>query len=222
MRASRNRREFLSDVGRGMVVATIGAGTAADLGLASIRADDASAPPLTFGPLEPLVALLQETPADRIVATVVGRLRSGTDLRTLLAAAAMANARTFGGEDYVGFHTMMALAPAFHIAEELPPETRALPVVKVLRRNTARIQEAGGRSKEVLHPVEGRRGPSRGPTPCETPCDARTWPPPRRSTPRWSGAAPPPRWSTSCCPWCRTTPRSTAPFCPIAPGTCSA
>ena len=43
------------------------------------------------------------------------------ELRQLVAAGALANARTFGGEDYVGFHTMMALAPGFHIAQELPP-----------------------------------------------------------------------------------------------------
>src|SRR5690606_36338435 len=60
----------------------------------------------------------------------------------------------FGGEDYVGYHTMMALAPAFHMARELPKDRRALPVLKVLYRNTNRIQEFGGTEKEVLHPVE--------------------------------------------------------------------
>jgi hypothetical protein len=75
-------------------------------------------------------------------------------LRKLVAAAAFANARTFGGEDYVGFHTMMALAPALHMAGELPPDRQALPVFKVLYRNTNRIQERGGRKEEVLHAVK--------------------------------------------------------------------
>src|SRR5204863_6786841 len=44
--------------------------------------------------------------------------RMKADLRQLVAAAALANARTFGGEDYVGFHTMMALAPSLHRSEE--------------------------------------------------------------------------------------------------------
>jgi hypothetical protein len=135
-----------------MVVATVGSGLAADLGLAVSRADDTPAP-LSFGPLEPLVALMQETPADRIVRVVIEQLRGGAELRTLAGAAALANARTFGGEDYVGFHTLMAMAPAYSMAEESSGSLRALPLIKVLRRNTNRIQESGGRTKEVLHAV---------------------------------------------------------------------
>src|SRR5256886_15638527 len=85
---------------------------------------------------------------------LAAKLKSGTDLRRLTAAGALANARTFGGEDYVGFHTMMALAPALHMAQELPAELQPLPVFKVLYRNTNRIQERGGRKEEVLHPVK--------------------------------------------------------------------
>src|SRR5439155_1761273 len=110
--------------------------------------------PLSFGSLEKLVSLMQETPADRLLPLLAEQLRGGTDLRRLVAAAAMANARTFGGEDYVGFHTMMALAPAFHMAQELPKEMQPLPVFKVLYRNTNRIQEHGGRKGEVLHAIK--------------------------------------------------------------------
>jgi hypothetical protein len=48
---------------------------------------------------------------------------------------------------------MMALAPALHIARELPAELQPLPVFKVLYRNTNRIQEHGGRQGEVLRAV---------------------------------------------------------------------
>jgi hypothetical protein len=146
------RREFLTEVGRGMVIATVGYEVASQLGLASTLEQE-TAEALSFGTLEPLVCLMQETPVQRLLPTLVDRLHSGTDLRQLTAAAALANARTFGGEDYVGFHTMMALAPALHIAQELPVELQPLPVLKVLYRNTNRIQEAGGRKAEVLHPV---------------------------------------------------------------------
>ena len=161
MNTSRTRREFLAEVGRGMVVATVGYELASELGLASTLGEETA---LSFGPLEPLVCLMQETPVNRLLPALVGQLRSGTDLRRLTAAAALANARTFGGEDYVGFHTMMALAPALHMAQELPTERQPLPVFKVLYRNTNRIQERGGRKEEVLHPVkpatlsEGRSG----------------------------------------------------------------
>src|ERR1700684_1408638 len=86
--------------------------------------------------------------------TLVGQLKSGVELRKLLAAGPLANARTFGGEDYIGFHTMMALAPAMDMAAELPAELQPLPVLKVLYRNTNRIHEHGGRASEVLHVVE--------------------------------------------------------------------
>jgi hypothetical protein len=76
------------------------------------------------------------------------------ELNELVAAAALANARTFGGEDYVGFHTMMALHPAYMMARELPKERQPLPVLKVLYRNANRIQETGGRQNEVLKPVK--------------------------------------------------------------------
>jgi hypothetical protein len=152
MRAPRTRRTFLADVGRGMVVAAVGSTLATDLGLAVGAVGDER---LTFGPLEPLVTFMQETTPERLIPELVERLRAGAELKSLVAAAALANARTFGGEDYVGFHTMMALAPAYHMAVELPEAHRALPVLKVLHRNTRRIQEASsGSPAEVLHPVD--------------------------------------------------------------------
>src|SRR5262249_1575622 len=75
------------------------------------------------------------------------------DLKTLVAAGALANARSFGGQDYTGYHALMALAPAFDMSKELSDDRAALPVFKVLYRNTNRIHEKGGRKAEVLKPV---------------------------------------------------------------------
>src|SRR5467141_1737082 len=163
MNAPNTRREFLADVGRGMLVATLGYGMARDLGVATAFAADAP-DALDFGPLESLVRFMQETPAAKLLPGLATRLRSGANLQRLVTAAALANARTFGGEDYVGFHTMMALAPSLHMSRELPEKLQPLPIFKVLYRNTNRIQERGGRKDEVLHPVkpavlaEGRSG----------------------------------------------------------------
>ncbi len=148
----RTRRDFLADVGKGMVAVGVGSAVAADLGL-DVAFANQGPERLTFGPLEELVALMQETAADRLLPLVVQRLQRGTDLRRLVAAAALANARALGGEDYIGFHTMMAIAPAYHMAGELPAARRALPVLKVLYRNTNQIQQRGGRAAEVLRPV---------------------------------------------------------------------
>jgi hypothetical protein len=158
-RNPQTRREFLSDVGRGMVTATIGYSMARELSLAPAFAADAE-PRLDFDALEPLVRTMQETPVAKLLPVLVEKLRSGTELRELVAAGALANARTFGGEDYVGFHTMMALSPGFHIAQGLPREQQPLPVFKVLYRNTNRIQESGGGSREVLHPVTAAERPA--------------------------------------------------------------
>ena len=151
------RRQFLSDVGCGVLVGAVGATLATELGFSkAIAAEPGKS--LTFGSLESLVALMQETPIDKLLPTLTEKLNSGTELRTLVAAAALANARTFGGEDYVGFHTLMAIAPAWHMSRELPSQQQALPVFKVLYRNTNRIHEHGGRSSEVLHPTEPAAG----------------------------------------------------------------
>ena len=93
---------------------------------------------------------MQETPLANLQPLLVEKLRSGTELRTLTAAGALANARTFAGQDYTGFPTFMALAPAYAMSRALPEARRALPVLKVLYRNTNRIHEFGGRAKQIL------------------------------------------------------------------------
>ncbi len=149
-----SRREFLSEVGRGMITATVGLELARELGLGVAQAGEVPLR-LEFGAQEPLVRLMQDTPAAKLLPLLLDKLRSGTDLKQLVAAGALANARTFGGEDYVGFHTMMALAPGYHISRELPVEQQPLPIFKVLYRNTNRMQETGGSEHEVLHPLAG-------------------------------------------------------------------
>lgn len=149
----RSRRAFLANVGRGMLVASVGPALVSDLGLSPVFADE-DAKPLVFGEREPLVALLEETPPDHLQAVLVERIRAGTSLRDLVAAGALANARKFGGHDYIGFHTFMAMSPSLAMAGLLPAERRALPVLKVLYRNSSRIQETGGAQTEALHAIE--------------------------------------------------------------------
>jgi hypothetical protein len=147
-----SRRQFFQDVGRGMLVASVGYGVALDCGFTPAWADDEPGE-LKFGALEPLVVLMQDTPADVLQPKLIEMLKTGTSLHDLVCAAALANARSFGGEDYIGFHTLMALGPAYSMASLLPESQRALPVLKVLYRNTNRIQEIGGHAAEALHHV---------------------------------------------------------------------
>jgi len=160
-----SRREFLNDLGRGMLAAGLGATLARDLGFSAAFADD-GAEALPLGDYEALVRLLQSTPADELQPILAAKLRKGeTDLRTLVCAGALANAQTFGGCDYVGFHTAMALLPALEMSRASPPGREALPVLKVLYRNTQQIQSVGGASRKTLfalhaeeHAVEGDPG----------------------------------------------------------------
>ncbi len=149
--ATQSRRRFLSDVGAGMLVAGLGSGLATDLGISVAGADEAD-DRLTFGKLEPLVDLMHQSPVEELQPALVQKLQSGVDLKTLITAGALANARCFGGQDYTGFHTMMALMPAWQMAQELPSAQQALPVLKVLYRNTARIQETG--RNELLRKIQ--------------------------------------------------------------------
>jgi len=149
---SRTRREFLTNVGGGMLLASLGSALTQDLGFASAHADEGT-DTLDFGKLEPLVALMQDTPVEKLLPALSKKLADGMDLKTLIAAGSLANARSFGGQDYTGYHALMALAPALQMSTEVPKAEAAVPVFKVLYRNTSQIQKNGGRASEVLHPV---------------------------------------------------------------------
>src|ERR1043166_9771153 len=92
-----SRREFLADVGRGMLVATVGLDVATQLQLTPALAEDAPNA-LSFGPLEPLVRLMQETPVNRLLPALVEQLSSGVDLRRLTTAAALARSEEHTSE----------------------------------------------------------------------------------------------------------------------------
>lgn len=153
MMMNQNRREFLSDVGSGMLGASIGAGLAAELGIGLAPSFAAEEPKrLLFGDREPLVGIMQDTPVNKLLPILLEKLKGGATLKELVAAGALANARTFGGGHYDGHHAFAALMPSLHMSRELPESRRALPVLKVLHRNTQYIQEYGGK-REALHAV---------------------------------------------------------------------
>jgi hypothetical protein len=152
-----SRRQFLAKVGQGMFVATVGYHAALDMGLAR-GAEEPPADKLGFGQLESLVDLMQSTEADKLLPLLVAKIQGGESLRALVAAGALANARAFGGEDYIGFHTLMALAPAYAMSQRLPRDRAPLPVLKVLYRNAKRLQEKGAADHDTLHAVAGSVG----------------------------------------------------------------
>ena len=88
-----NRRAFLSDVGRGMLAAGLGASLAGDLGFSTAFAAeiDESIP---LGKYAGLVELMRSTPAEELQPKLAGMLQRGeTDLKQLTAAGALATTR---------------------------------------------------------------------------------------------------------------------------------
>ncbi|MCA9216138.1 MAG: hypothetical protein KDB27_23885 [Planctomycetales bacterium] len=150
---ARNRRRFLADVGRGMLISSVGAATSLELGLTTLHASDPSSR-VTFGSLEPLVSLMQESTPAELLPKLVNQLNNGTSLKTLVSAGALANVRAFAGQDYIGYHTFMALLPALQMSGQLPQGRQALPVLKVLHRNSRQIQNQQRNHHDGLAAVE--------------------------------------------------------------------
>lgn len=145
-----SRRTFLKDVGCGMLAAGLGASLSADLGFSTAFAAEGS-DAIPLGEYARLVELMRSTPAAKLqplLARMV--LRGETDIKQLIGAGALANAVTFGGCDYVGFHTAMAMLPALQMSRQLHGGREPLPVLKVLYRNAQQIQNVGGASTTVL------------------------------------------------------------------------
>ena len=147
-----SRREFLGGVGRGVGYAALGLALAERLGFAEALSRTMR-DRLRFGALDPLVDLLQATPADALLPLVVQKLRGGTPLADVVGAAALANARAYGGTNYNGYHTLMAMMPSFEMAAQMPKPYGALPVLKVLHRNARFLQETGRAKEDALEPL---------------------------------------------------------------------
>ncbi len=140
---SRSRRTFLQNVGGGMLVAGLGSNVALELGVAAEQ-ELAPAEKKSYGDLAAWVGRMQELNPDKLQHTIVAALTNKeVEFRDLVAAAALANAETFGGQDYVGYHAEMALIPALEMTADLPEDRNALPILKVIYRNSSRIQQFG-------------------------------------------------------------------------------
>lgn len=159
--AASNRREFLSNLGSGMLAAGLGASLATDLNFSTAFAAEGSES-IPLGNYASLVELMRNTPAEQLQPLLAEAvLKGGTDLKTLIGAGALANAVTFGGCDYVGFHTAMAMLPALQMTRRLSANRQPLPVLKVLYRNANQIQAVGGASTTQLweiHAAEHAEG----------------------------------------------------------------
>src|SRR6516165_93269 len=150
-----HRREFLQEVGGGMLAVLVGSGLAAELGLAAKENKESEVNTPTG--LARLSELIQQTPTKDLLPALHTELKNGVSLKELIAAGALANARAFGGQDYNGYHSFMALCPSYAMAMALPEKERPLPILKVLYRISTHIHGARCASEDHLDKVEPAR-----------------------------------------------------------------
>jgi hypothetical protein len=147
-----HRREFLQEVGGGMLAVLVGSDLAADLALAA--KDDRENKAKTATGLARLSHIIQETPTKKLLPALHAELKNGVSLKELIAAGALANARAFGGQDYNGYHSFMALYPSYGMAMALPEKERPLPILKVLYRTSTHIHGARCSHEDRLAKVD--------------------------------------------------------------------
>ena len=154
-----SRRQFLESSWKTTLSASLGVAFANQLGFAAALPRWALER-LRFGALDPLVDLMQATPADALLPLLAKQLKSGTSLADLVGAAALANARGHGGTNYNGYHALMALMPSYELAAQMQKPYAALPVLKVIHRNARFLQESEHATADALAPLEGNAGDS--------------------------------------------------------------
>jgi hypothetical protein len=135
-----------------MLAVLVGSGLAAELGLAAT--DDRESKAIIPAGLGRLSQLIQQTPTKKLLPALHTELKSGVSLKELIAAGALANARAFGGQDYNGYHSFMALCPSYAMAMALPEKERPLPILKVLYRTSTHIHGARCAHEDHLAKVE--------------------------------------------------------------------
>jgi hypothetical protein len=148
-----NRRQFLRRIGGSVSSIAVGAALGESLGFAE-ELGPLALERLRFGRLDPWVDLLQATPAEELLPKLVQGLRTGVPLADLVAAGALANARAYGGTNYNGYHTLMALVPSLEMAAQVPAPYGPVSVLKVLHRNARFLHDSGRDHEDALAPLE--------------------------------------------------------------------
>ena len=163
---NRNRREFLADVGQGMLVASVGPALAADLGLAPAFAGDGPRTPDVRRPRAAGRADAGDARRQAAAARWSRSCKDGTDLRDAgRGRRAWPTPAPSAARTTIGYHTFMALAPGLPDGRASCPRTAGR--CRCSRCSTATPTASrtfGGRTKRGAAP--GRAGrPAQGHAP---------------------------------------------------------
>ncbi|HQU46395.1 MAG TPA: hypothetical protein PK867_26545, partial [Pirellulales bacterium] len=110
----------------------------------------------------PLVRLLEETPRERLLEEVAGRIRGGTSYKEVLAALLLAGVRNVEPRPSVGFkfHAVLVVNSAHLASISSPPEHRWLPIFwaldyfKSAQAQDRRENEQRGKKDWTMGPVD--------------------------------------------------------------------
>ena len=150
MSATSSRRAFLTTSAAG--AAALGLSQLDFLGqLPRVTAQDAKPDPKSVqfdAEIEPLVRLVEETPRDKLLEAVAGRVKEGTSYREVLAALLLAGVRNIQPRPSVGFkfHAVLVVNSAHLAAMSSPDQHRWLPIFWALdqfKSSQARDVEEG-------------------------------------------------------------------------------
>ena len=131
MRVGDSRRGFLKTTAAGAIA---GLGDLAFLAkLRPVSADESQPDTKVVrlsDDIEPLVRVLEETPRERLLEEVAGRIKSGTTYREVVAALLLAGVRNVQPRPSVGhkFHAVLVVNSAHLASISSPPEHRWLPI----------------------------------------------------------------------------------------------
>jgi hypothetical protein len=152
MAASPDRRSFLQS-------SALGAGSLAFLnGLPAVSADDAKMNPnvVQLDPeIEPLVRLIEDTPREKLLEEVAGRVKKGTPYRDVVAALLLAGVRNVQPRPSVGFkfHAVLVVNSALIASLAGPDRERWLPIFWAIDNfkgaQAQNLKESGWRMKPV-------------------------------------------------------------------------
>jgi hypothetical protein len=145
------RREFLHTTAAAGTLSLFGA-------LPPVRAADAKPDPdlVRLNPdIEPLVRLIEETPRNRLLEEMAGRIRGGLTYRETLAALLLAGVRNIQPRPNVGFkfHAVLVVNSAHLASLAAPDSERWLPLFWALDNfkgaQATNLKESGWRMKPV-------------------------------------------------------------------------
>jgi hypothetical protein len=163
MSDSHPRRQFLRRAGgAGALLGLADLGFLA--GLNPVSADEAKLDPrkVRFGDdIEPLVRLLEDTPRERVLEEVAGRIKHGTEYKRILAALLLAGVRSIQPRP-VGFkfHAVLVVNSAHLASLASPPEHRWLPIFWAIDAFKNSQAENIRQGDWVMRPVEERSVPA--------------------------------------------------------------